>query len=211
MKYLVTSFLLFALGLPAAGQQVVDRIVAVVEGDIITWSEVRELGRLQQLIEGRSASEAQLLTQLIEQWIVNTEARAARLPRPTEAEVQRELHRLERQFATPKDYQERLRQVGLTATAVRRFVQEKLYLARYLDYKFRPAAQVSSAQIEEYYRTELTRQLKARGQPVPPLETLEEQIRELLVQRQINERAERWLNEARARLKIERPSAGGLR
>jgi parvulin-like peptidyl-prolyl isomerase len=189
----------------------VDRIVAVVEGDIITWSEVRELGRLQQLIEGRSASEAQLLTQLIEQWIVNTEARAARLPRPTEAEVQRELHRLERQFATPKDYQERLRQVGLTATAVRRFVQEKLYLARYLDYKFRPAAQVSSAQIEEYYRTELTRQLKARGQPVPPLETLEEQIRELLVQRQINERAERWLNEARARLKIERPSAGGLR
>ena len=43
----------------------VDRIVARVEHDIITLSEVRELGRYQQLVEGRVADDERLLTQLI--------------------------------------------------------------------------------------------------------------------------------------------------
>ncbi len=192
--------------LPA--QQVVDRIVARVEDDIITLSEVRELGRYQQLVQGRSDSDDPLLAQLINQWIVNTEATAARFPRPTETEVNGQLDRLGKQFPSAEAYYSRLRELGLTAAGVRRLVGRQLYLARYLDYKFRPVAQVEASAIEKYYREQLVPTLSARGQTVPPLENVQEQIRELLVEREISERADRWLQETRSRLKIEFGTTG---
>ena len=190
-------------------QQVVDRIVARVEDDIITLSEVRELGRYQELAQGHADGDDRLLALLVQQWIVNTEATAARFPRPSEADVSRELERLEKQLASPDAYRERLVRLGLSAAAVRRQTERQLYLSRYLDYKFRPAAQVDTAAIEKYYRDKLVPSLAARGQAAPSLETVEEQIRELLIQRDINQRAERWLEETRSRLKIEIAAPGG--
>ena len=188
---------------PVWGQQVVDRIVARVEDDIITLSEVRELGRYQELVQGNPASDDQLLAQLIEQWIVDREATAARFPRPSEARVNRELERLEKQFASPEAYRDRLQQLGLSAAAARRLAERQLYLSRYLDYKFRPAVQVDSGAVEKYYREQLVPALVARGQVAPALETVGDQVRELLTQRGISERASRWLEETKSRLKIE--------
>jgi hypothetical protein len=188
---------------PVWAQQVVDRIVARVEDDIITLSEVRELGRYQELVQGNPVSDDQLLAQLIEQWIVNREATAARFSRPSEAEVDRELERLEKQFASPEAYRDRLQQLGLSAAAVRRLVERQLYLSRYLDYKFRPAAQVDSGAVEKYYREQLVPAVVARGLVAPALESVEDQIRELLTQREISERASRWLEETKSQLKIE--------
>jgi parvulin-like peptidyl-prolyl isomerase len=193
--------------LTPSAQQVVDRIVARIEDDIITLSEVRELGRYQQLVQGSSEDDDRLLAELIDQWIVNSEATAARFPRPIEAEVNRELDRLEKQFASPEAYRARLQELGLSAT-VRRIVERQLYLVRYLDYKFRPTSQVDAEAIEKYYREQLTPQLTARGQTVPPLESVEDEIRELLTERQISERASRWLDETRSRLKIELQAKG---
>ena len=192
--------------LTLTAQQVVDRIVARIEDDIITLSEVRELGRYQQLVQGRAESDDRLLAELINQWVVNSEATAARFPRPIEAEVDRELDGLEKQFASPEAYRARLRELGLSAAAVRRLVERQLYLLRYLDYKFRPAAQVDAEAIEKDYREQLTPQLTAAGQTVPPLESVEDEIRELLTERQIGERTSRWLDETRSRLKIELPA-----
>ena len=201
LMLLLGQVLLAVVPLPA--QQVVDRIVARVEEDILTLSEVRELGRYQQLVERRAARDDRLLAQLIEQWIVNTEAAAARFPRPGEAEINRELTRLEQQVGGPEAYRERLRQIGLSAAAVRRQVERQTYLASYLDYKFRPAVQVDAAATEKYYREELVPRLAEQAQAAPPLETVQDQIRELLVQREISQRAALWLDEARSRLKIE--------
>src|SRR5207245_5765043 len=92
---------------PAAPQQVVDRIVARGQDDILMLSELRQLGRCQKLVQDQAASDDRLLTQLLEQWIVNAEATAARFPRPSEAEVSRELERLEKQFASPEAYRAR--------------------------------------------------------------------------------------------------------
>ena len=208
LTWLAVLFPLAFLAAPLPGQQVVDRIVAHVEDDIITLSEVRELGGYQQLVQGRAESDDRLLAELIDQWIVNTEATAARFPRPMGAEVNRETGRVEKQFASPEAYHERLRELGLSVAAVRRLVERQLYLARYLDYKFRPAVQVDSAAMEKYYREELVPALKARGQALPALESVQDQIRELLIEREISQRAARWLDETRSRIKIEIEPAG---
>lgn len=200
-RTVLLAFLLLAPGLPA--QQVVDRIVARVEDEILTLSEMRELGRFQELMGSRPGNDQELLRQLIEQWIVNTEATAGRFARPQPEEVEHQLAALRGQFASLDAYRARLQQLGLSESAVRRLVERQLYFSRYLDYKFRPAAQVELAEVEAYYRDELVTRLKERRQAVPPLDEVEDQIRELLTQRKITERAARWLEESRQRTRIE--------
>ena len=73
---------------PSSAQELIDRIAARVENDIILLSDVRHLGRYQMLVDGKSESEAQLLDRLIDQWVVQNEADASRFPRPTDREPQ---------------------------------------------------------------------------------------------------------------------------
>jgi hypothetical protein len=173
---------------------VVDRIVVRIEEDILTLSELRELEGFQQLANGasgaartRTTSEAELIKQMIDQWIVQAEATSSRFPRPTSEDVRREMERLERLFASREDYHARLRELGLTAESVARQVEQQLYLS----------------QVEKYYQQELIPELQKHGQQAPPVEKVEGQIRELLTQREISARAAQWLEETRARLKIE--------
>jgi len=114
-----------------------------------------------------------------------------------------EVELLAAQFGSADAYRARLQELGLTAESVARNVERQIYLARYLDYKLRPAAQVEIAQVEKYFREELVPELRKRGQEAPSLESVEGQIRELLTQREISARAARWLEETRARLRIE--------
>ena len=61
----------------------------------------------------------------------------------------------------------------------------------------------SDKQVEKYYDEEFAPQLKARGEKVPSLEEVEDTIREVLIQRAIDERSTKWLDDTRDRLKID--------
>src|SRR5258708_21573430 len=91
--------------------RVVDRIVTRIEGDIILESQVRELGAFQQLVEEHAENHDQLLSELIEQWIVQTEAAPTRFPEPAQSEVDRELGRLSPRFGTAEPYPAKLREL----------------------------------------------------------------------------------------------------
>jgi hypothetical protein len=189
---------------PASPQtQTIDRIVARVENDVILDSEVRELAAYQQLVDGRSQSREDLLAALIEQWVVRSEAEEARFPAPLPAEIDAEVERIQKTFSSAQMFRERLAAVGLTAQGLRRLIAQQLYLERYLDYKFRPAIQIDDAAIAKYYEEEFAPALRNRGQAVPPLEDVRDRIREVLVQRGINESANSWFDETKSRLQTE--------
>jgi hypothetical protein len=86
---------------------------------------------------------------------------------------------------------------------VRRLLGQQLYLSRFLDYRFRPAAQVTDQQVEDYYNTEFAPQLKAKNQEVPPLDDVDDTIREILILRAIQQRADKWLADTRDRVKLD--------
>jgi parvulin-like peptidyl-prolyl isomerase len=197
---------LAAIPRPAAQAQtgrVVDRIVAHIEGDIILLSQVRELGAFQHLVEGRAESDERLLAELIEQWIVQTEANQSQFPQPAQSEVDRELARLIAQFGGPEAYAAKLREVGLSAEQVQQLLARQIYVERYIDYKFRPTVQIQAADIEAYYQKELLPELAKKNQLTPRLADVEGEIRELLTQRAITDLATKWLEETKSRLKIE--------
>jgi peptidyl-prolyl cis-trans isomerase SurA len=194
---------------PAQTTRVVDRIVAHVEGDIILQSQVRELGAFQQLIEGHAESDDKLLEELIEQWVVETEAAASHFPEPAQSEVDRELVRLRDHLGSSANYAARLNELTLAESQVRQLLSRQIYVERYLDYKFRPSVQIEPAQIDEYYQKDLLPELAKKNQPAPGRAAVEEQIREVLVQRGISDLTVKWLDETKSRLKIEMEPTGG--
>jgi parvulin-like peptidyl-prolyl isomerase len=186
-----------------AAQEVVDRIVARVEDDVILFSEVQELSRYQKLLDGKSESDAHILDRLIDQWIVRAEAETARFPRPADADVQRNVERLKKSFASPEEYDTRRKASGLSDGEIRAMASAQLYLSNYLDSRFRPSVQIDPKAIEAYYQNGVVVRAKARGQEAPTIEAARDYIQEFLVQQGINEEAERWLKESRSRLHVE--------
>jgi hypothetical protein len=200
--FLVSLLMANAAGL-AASQEIADRIAARVENDVILLSDIRTLSRYQQFLDGKSETDAQLLDRLIDQWMVRTEADASRFPQPSDAEIDRSLERLRNSFASAEQYEARRKQSGLSDSEVRGIAASQLYLSNYLDSRFRPTVQVDSRAIEDFYQNAIVAQAKARGQEPPALDAARDAIQEALVQRGINEQAENWLKESRARLHIE--------
>jgi hypothetical protein len=201
---LVAMFLgLLPAASPVRAQEVMDRIVARVETDIILQSDVRQLSRYQAFLDGKPQSDADILNRLIDQWIVRSEAGVARFPQPSDEDVNRSIERLKRSFSSPEEFQTRQRQNGITDDEIRRFVSAQLYLSNYLDSRFRPSIQIDEKSIEEFYRSRVVPRAESRNQTPPTLENARDFIQEALVQQAINEQADRWLKESRSRVRIE--------
>ena len=187
----------------ASAQEVVDRIVAKLDTDIILLSDVRALQRYQLFVDGKAESEQDALNRLLDQWIVRNEAKAALFSQPSEEDVNRSLARLKRSFSSPEAFDERKKQTGLSDEDIERMLRAQLYLSNYLDSRFRAAIQIDEKDIEDFYQTRIVPRAESRGQTPPTLDAARGFIQEALVQRAINEQSERWLQESRSRLRVE--------
>src|ERR1700675_5143653 len=185
-------------------QEVVDRIVARVENDVILLSEVRELEEYQQLVNGKSESESAILDRLIDQWIVKSEAELSRFPEPKDEEIDRGVSRVVKSFGSPEEYEGRKKQSGLNDAEVRKIVASQLHLNNYLDSRFRPSVQIDEKAIVDFYQNAVVSRAKARWQEPPSLDASRDIIQEAPVQSDINEQADRWLKESRARLHVQK-------
>src|SRR5208282_5893928 len=123
---------------------------------------------------------------------------------PSDADVQKRIERLADSLGSPAEYEEKKKQAGLSDAEIRSLVSKQLYLKRYLDSRFRPAVHVDSKAVEDFYENGVVPRAKAHGVAPPTLEDSRQAIEEALVQTGIEEQAERWLKESRARLQVER-------
>jgi hypothetical protein len=193
-------------GVIDSAPRTIDGVAVRIEDDIIMESEVRELGKFQELVDEKIKPREELLHELEDQWIIRGEAKASKFGPPSAEDVDKAYASLSSQFGSAERFREQLQFVGLTEKDVRRLLSDQLYFARFLDYRFRPAAQVDDSQVAAYYRNEFVPAMKAKGQSPPPLEEVQDRIHEVLVQQAITDRADKWLDETRAQLRIEIPS-----
>jgi hypothetical protein len=154
-------------------------------------------------VDGKAESDDQILERLIDQWIVRTEAAAARFPQPSDQDVERSLARLKRSFSNSESFEERKKQSGLTDEEIRQQLKSQLYLSNYLDSRFRASIQIDDKAIAEFYKSRVVPRAESRGQTAPTLEAAHDFIQEALVQRAINEQADKWLKESRSRVRVE--------
>jgi hypothetical protein len=202
----VVAFLLLRAGCARtdAAQEIVDRIVARVENDIILWSDVRALSRYQRFLDGTSETDGQILDRLIDQWIVRTEADVSRFPPPSGSEIDRGVERIQKSLGSAEEYESRKKLSGLKDQDIRAMVVLQVYLSNYLDSRFRSGVRIEPQAIEDFYRNSVVPRAKARGQAPPSLDAARDFIEEALIENGINAQADRWLKESRTRLHIEK-------
>jgi peptidyl-prolyl cis-trans isomerase SurA len=187
---------------------VVDRIVATVNGQIILQSDWEDEIRYEAFAEKRpldqfgSGERKAALDHLIDQELLREQMRAPESLPPGEQEVQTQIAQVRKQYEsvkTDEGWKSLLAAQRLNESELRRRVTLQLELTRLVDVRLRPAAaNVSSKSIESYYNQELLPQLRQSGAKEVPLAEVSPQIKELLTQQKISQLLITWLRDLHA-------------
>ena len=153
LRYVAMIILIFATGVALLqGQELLDRVVAQVNGDSITLSEVRVAVRLA-LIEVPSDVDPVFAAvwALINRRLMVIEV--GRFP-PIEPDVyilEREVERLRTMIGNSLDIEKFIRFNGLTDTEIRELARENLRIQAYLDQRFGTRVYVTEEEVAQYY------------------------------------------------------------
>jgi len=200
---------------PARAGEVIDRIVATVNGRIILQSDWDEALSYEALLSGRALSffsdedRRAVLDRLIDQELLAEQMKSASFKHASEEDAAAEIaeaRKLHPDAATAEGWQALLARYGVTEKALTDHVEQQIDLMRLVDAHLRPAVQIDSKSIEAYYRDKFVPQLRQNGAGDVPLADVSGQIREILTQEKVGELMVSWLQSLRADSKVSLPS-----
>jgi peptidyl-prolyl cis-trans isomerase SurA len=214
------AILFAALLVPsAAPADVIDRIVATVNGHVILQSDWDDALRYEALLNGRSLSDftdddrRAVLDRLIDQELLGEQIKSASFQHATESEAQARVAEARKHYpeaATDEGWQAVMSRFRLAEKELISHVQKQIDLMRLVDAHLRPEVQIDSKTIETYYREKFVPQLKQTGADDVALSDVSGKIRELLTQEKVNELLVSWLQTLRSESKVSVPAINPL-
>jgi len=203
----VWVLLFVTLGFSSARSEVIDRIVATVNGQIILLSDWEDSLRFEAFSSGRpldrfTAEERKaVLDRLIDRELLREQLHAADIQHATAEEVAQRVGEIRKQYAeaeTELGWRAILDRYRLNEDGLKSRVATELDLMRLVDARLRPTVTVDSKSIESYYNQELLPQLRQSGAQNVPLAEVTSKIKELLTQKKISQLLITWLQSLRA-------------
>jgi peptidyl-prolyl cis-trans isomerase SurA len=207
---------LICLSLPCFAQQVVDRMVAVVNNRVVTQSDWDEQEHFEALAEGRSPKTAQhsaaTLERLIDRQLICAHIAVVNFQHATPEQVAKQIDEIRKQLPaaqgqTDEAWKRTLVEYSIAEEDLEQIITEQLDVLRFVDFRFRPSIQVAPEEVEAYYKQTLLPEMKKAGtndSQLPPLKDVQEKIRELLVEQRVNEILNNWMQTLRAQANIRR-------
>jgi hypothetical protein len=214
---LAASALLFIILYVAprpAGSQVIDRIIATVNGHVILQSDWDEALCYEALLTNRNPGQftdddrRAVLDRLVDQELLREQTKSADFPHATDAEVAARIADARKQYpqaASDKIWQSLLAQYFLTEKDLAAHVRQQIDLMRLIDARLRPTVQIDSKSIEAYYRDQFVPKLKQAGASEVPLAEVSAKIREVLTQEKVSELLVSWLQSLRSEGQVHLP------
>lgn len=191
------------------GQTVIDQIVTLVNGQIITRSDLLwsiALAPDAPSPEHQISSDIlkQKLEVMVDQKLIEQEA--ARMPAAeiTREEINKTRNQLIASFGSEDAFRRRVESVGLTQQRIDQLVREMIVINKYVDFRFRSFIFVTEQEIQQYYDSHLVPELRRQNAVPPPLS--DPKVRDLIVpvlkQQKINDELDQFLKNLRARADI---------
>jgi hypothetical protein len=217
--FVLILWLVFSVPSLWAGE-IIDRIVATVNGHIILQSDWDEAASYEAFADGRALGRLTpeqskaVLDRLIDQELIREQIHAADFQTSTPAEVDARVADIRKLHAGASDQASWiaiLQRYGLSELELRNKVIAELDASRAVDARLRPSVQVDSRKIEQYYNEKLLPDLRSAGAREVPLSEVAPKIKELLAQQQINDMLSAWLKGLRSESNIQTPSAPASR
>jgi hypothetical protein len=140
-----------ALGRAAASAEIIDRVLAVVSGDLITLSDVTAARDLHlQTAEGAADPTRAILSKLIDRELVLAEVERYGPPEPPTEAVDAEVRKVRERFPSAADYTDALRRSGIDEAHLRETLRQDLRIRTYEDQRFASAGERRQALIDEW-------------------------------------------------------------
>jgi hypothetical protein len=200
------SLLLVAAGLHA---EIIDRIAVSVGNQAITTSDLDREIRVTAFLNRSQpdfspAARRATADRMVEQRLILRELENSRYPVPPASEIDPILEKFKKDnFAASEDYFRALSESGITDQQVRDELLWQRRLLLFVDVRFRPSAQVSEQDIEDYFHKTVEPAAEAAhpAQPVT-LDEYRDQIQEKLTGDQVDKQMTAWLASTRRRSEV---------
>ena len=204
---LVCTAAFLALAFSNAAAEVIDRIVATVNGHIILQSDWEDALRYEAFSTGRpldsltADDRKSALDGLIDQELLREQMRALDAPHSSPEQVDQRIADIRKQYPGAENesgWHAALQRYGLSEEELRSRVATELDLMSLVDTRLRPTVTIDNKSIESYYNQELLPQLRQSGGQSVPLADVTGKIKELLTQKKITQLLTAWLQNLRA-------------
>jgi len=213
---------------PTAPQQsngvMVDQAVAVVNGDLILESDIDEERRWEAFQPvrdiGETFSREGAVDRLIDRQLILQQAKLQPENTATIDQAREELQKLRKEIPACKEYhcetdagwQKFVAAQGFTVAGVEERERTQLEILKYVEIRFRSGIHITPEQIKDYYdHTLVPKEAKLKVTP-PPVDTISDQIGQILIEQQVSNLLADWLKSLKAQgtVRMMKPVEGAL-
>ncbi len=177
------------------GAEIVDRLIVAVGQQTITQLQLDEEIRVTALLNRRPVARdletrRAAADRLVEQLLVRREMEQSRYPLPGQGDVDLYLEQIRTQNGGEAGLAKALAAYQLTENTLRQHLEAQLVTLRFIEYRFRPDAEVSDEEIEAAYKGESGKT------------ATRESIRTTLMEARTDAALNAWLAESRRQINI---------
>lgn len=202
-RLLLTLSLLAALSVDGI---TVDRIAAVIDRQVLTVSEVWQMVEIRffpRLAESEDEHRQEILDALIAQTLRYRDVeRFGAQDIPADA-IEARLLEIRGRFESEEAFLAGAARAELALDEIRALVKRQLQVEAYVKERFAPLVVVGNEEIAAYYSGPWSAQRRARGLPVPPLASVEEEVRAATRSSRVQEEIARWTAQLRERANVD--------
>jgi parvulin-like peptidyl-prolyl isomerase len=206
----------FAIVLLLAGlaqTQVVDRMVAVVNKQVILESELDAAARVEFLLQGKpidkltQADRVAVLERLIDRSLLDQQIVNPAMLDPTEEELAARIKGVRSDIAragSDTEWNAVLSGYGLTQQDFEEQLMSQFRILRFIDLRFHGLVRVEKEAISSYYQDHFLPEVRKRNVAEPKLSEVSDKIEQILAEQRIDGLLSDWLKTLRAQAHIER-------
>ena len=191
----------------ACRAEVIDRIAVSVGNQVITTDQINDEIRISAFLnhsqpnlstdEKKKAAE-----RLIEQTLIKREMEFTHYPLPELSDADPAMKKIEAEYPDHQNFLNALARYGITEDDLRRHVWWQLTLLKFTDERFRPAVQVTNAELRQYYRQQVDKWREQGEKQIPSFEESRDALEKALTEERVNQFMDRWLGDARTQIDI---------
>jgi peptidyl-prolyl cis-trans isomerase SurA len=190
--------------------EVLDRVVAVVNGDLILESDVDEERRFEEIQPYRRSaadrSRGKTIERLVDRALILQQSALEPEDKVSDKQVDDQLLTLRKDIPDCKQYDcvsdagwaKFLAVHGFTEEEFRERWRQRMELLKFIEVRFRNGIKISDADIKDFYDTRMLPEYAKRNVTPPKLETISKRIEEVLLQQQVSALLVDWLKSLRA-------------
>ena len=195
-------------GAPVAGV-VLDRVVAVVNGDVILESDLDEERRFEEVQPFRSVQDstrAKIIERLVDRELILQQAELEPEDQISDQDLDQQIAQVRTEITACKQYHcetddgwaKFLSDHGFTVGEFRSRWRQRMQLLKFIEVRFRNGISISDDEIKTYYEKTMLPEYARRKATPPPLDTIRRRIEEVLLQQQVGALLNDWLKSLRA-------------